>query len=203
MKKDVVFGSWNQGKVKEIEALLGEEEIRLLSWRDFEYPFSVEEDGTTFRENAVKKAIVTAKITGVIALSDDSGLEVEGLQGRPGIFSARYAGPAAQDEDNIAKVLRQLEGVPYARRKARFVCVIAICTPEGRCEWVEGECGGMIAETPRGSQGFGYDPIFLVPELGKTFAELEPEEKNRISHRAQAVGKVRPLLKKYLLETQT
>lgn len=199
MKKEMVFGSWNQGKAREFEALLGEEEIRLLSWKDFDYPFSVEEDGTTFRENALKKASVTAKITGAVSLADDSGLEVEYLQGRPGIFSARYAGPAAQDAENIAKVLEELQGVPGAHRKARFVCVIAICTPEGQCKWVEGECGGVITEAPRGSQGFGYDPIFLVPELGKTFAELEPEEKNRISHRAQAVHKVRPLLREYLL----
>jgi XTP/dITP diphosphohydrolase len=197
--KEVVFGSWNKGKVREFEALLGEEGLRLLSWKDFANPFSVEEDGTTFRENALKKASFTAKITHTVSLADDSGLEVEYLQGRPGIFSARYAGPAAPDAENIAKVLEELQGVPFSLRKARFVCVIAICTPGGRCEWVEGECGGVIADSPRGTQGFGYDPIFLAPELGKTFAELNPGEKNRISHRAQAVNKLRPLLKKYLL----
>ena len=200
MGKKLVLGSRNLGKIKEFQALLKGENLILLSWQDFPYPFSVKEDGKTFQENALKKAETTARITGEIAIADDSGLEVDFLNQRPGILSARYAGPKANEEDNNAKLLQELKGVPLSKRGARFVCAIVICTPEGNWDWVEGECRGIITESPRGDQGFGYDPIFFVPELGKTFAELSPEEKNRISHRAQAVEKLRPLLKKYFPE---
>ncbi len=200
MGKKLVLGSRNLGKIKEFQALLKGENLILLSWQDFPYPFSVKEDGKTFQENALKKAETTARITGEIAIADDSGLEVDFLNQRPGILSARYAGPKANEEDNNAKLLQELKGVPLSKRGARFVCAIVICTPEGNWDWVEGECRGIITESPRGEQGFGYDPIFFVPELGKTFAELSPEEKNRISHRAQAVEKLRPLLKKYFPE---
>ena len=193
MGKKLVLGSRNLGKIKEFQALLKGENLILLSWQDFPYPFSVKEDGKTFQENALKKAETTARITGEIAIADDSGLEVDFLNQRPGILSARYAGPKANEEDNNAKLLQELKGVPLSKRGARFVCAIVICTPEGNWDWV-------ITESPRGEQGFGYDPIFFVPELGKTFAELSPEEKNRISHRAQAVEKLRPLLKKYFPE---
>ena len=198
MEKKVVLGSCNQGKVEEFRALLKEEALTLLSWKDFDYPFSVKEDGKTFRENALKKAEITARVTGEVSIADDSGLEVDYVNGQPGIFSARYAGPEARDEENNDKLLRELKGVPFSQREARFVCAIVIFSPEGRWEWVEGECRGIITDSPRGKQGFGYDPIFLIPELGKTFAELSPEEKNRISHRARAINKLRPLLKKYL-----
>jgi XTP/dITP diphosphohydrolase len=197
MGKKLVLGSRNPGKIKEFHALLKGETLTLLSWRDFPYPFSVKEDGKTFQENALKKAKTTARITGEIAIADDSGLEVDFLDQQPGILSARYAGPEASEEDNNAKLLRELKGVPPSKRGARFVCAIVICTPEGNWDWVEGECRGIITESPRGEQGFGYDPIFFVPELGKTFAELSPEEKNRISHRARAMDKLRPILKKY------
>ena len=200
MGKKLVLGSRNLGKIKEFQALLKGENLILLSWQDFPYPFSVKEDGKTFQENALKKAETTARITGEIAIADDSGLEVDFLNQRPGILSARYAGPKAKEEDNNAKLLQELKGVPLSKRGARFVCAIVICTPEGNWDWVEGECRGIITESPRGEQGFGYDPIFFVPELGKTFAELSPEEKNRISHRARAVEKLRPLLKKYFPE---
>ena len=200
MGKKLVLGSRNLGKIKEFQALLKGENLILLSWQDFPYPFSVKEDGKTFQENALKKAKTTARITGEIAIADDSGLEVDFLNQRPGILSARYAGPKANEEDNNAKLLQELKGVPLSKRRARFVCAIVICTPEGNWDWVEGECRGIITESPRGDQGFGYDPIFFVPELGKTFAELSPEEKNRISHRARAVEKLRPLLKKYFPE---
>ncbi len=200
MKKKVVFGSQNLGKIREFRTLLKDEAVTLLSWNDFDHPFSVNEDRETFWENAFKKAETTARITGEVSIADDSGLEVDYLNGRPGVFSARYAGPTARDEENNARLLQELQGVPLSQRGARFVCAIAICAPDGTWEWVEGECRGYITELPQGEQGFGYDPIFFAPELGKTFAELSHEEKNRISHRARAADKLRPLLRRYLRE---
>ncbi|MCD6353572.1 MAG: XTP/dITP diphosphatase [Proteobacteria bacterium] len=201
MTKKVVFGSQNQGKIKEFQAILREKDLTILSWENFDHPFSVNEDGKTFWENALKKAEITARTTGEVSIADDSGLEVDYVNGQPGIFSARYSGADANDEKNNNKLLRKLRGVPPRQRGARFVCAIVIFSPEGRWEWVEGECRGIITDAPRGNQGFGYDPIFLVPELGKTFAELNPEEKNRISHRARAINKLKPLLKNYFLKS--
>jgi len=201
MIKKIVLGTQNQGKIKEFQNILGKEDITLLYWKDFDCPFSVKEDGRTFRENALKKAEITARKTDEVSIADDSGLEVDWLKGKPGIFSARYAGIEATDEKNINKLLEELKNVPSCQRGARFVCAIVIFSPDGTWEWVEGECRGIITEKPRGDQGFGYDPVFLVPALGKTFAELNPQEKNRISHRARAISKVKPLLKKYFSET--
>ena len=197
MTKKIVLGTRNQGKIAEFRALLADEDVTLLSWKDFDYPFSVVEDGKTFWENALKKAELTARITGEVSLADDSGLEIAYLGQRPGVFSARYAGPQARDEDNNTKVFQEMRGVPLSERGARFVCAIVLYTPDGAWEWVEGESPGVITESPRGSNGFGYDPLFLVLDLGKTFAELSQEEKNRISHRARAMEKLRPHLKKY------
>ena len=197
MTKKIVLGTGNQKKLAEFRTLFGEQEVTLLSWKDFDYPFSVVEDGKTFWENALKKAELTARITNEVSIADDSGLEVAYLNQRPGIFSARYAGPNASDEKNNLKVLKELEGVPSLARGARFVCALAIYSPGGKWDWVEGECKGLIVDSFRGENGFGYDPLFLVPDLRKTFAELSQEEKNRISHRARAVEKLRPLLKKY------
>ncbi|MCX8011868.1 MAG: XTP/dITP diphosphatase [Desulfobacterota bacterium] len=197
MRKIIVLGTRNIGKIAEFQALLSGEDITLLSWQDYDYPFFVVEDGATFCRNAWKKAELTARITGEVAIADDSGLEVPYLNQDPGIFSARYAGVGATDEENNAKLLRQLKGVTGEKRKARFVCAIVICSSSGEFDWVEGECWGRIADSPRGKGGFGYDPVFFVTEMGKTFAELSSEEKNQISHRARAVEKLRPLLKKY------
>jgi XTP/dITP diphosphohydrolase len=197
MTKKIVLGTRNQGKIEEFRALLADEDVALLSWKDFDYSFSVVEDGKTFWENALKKAELTARITHEVSLADDSGLEITYLGQRPGVFSARYAGSDASDEENNLKVLKELEGMPLIDRGARFVCALAIYSPDGKWDWVEGECKGLIIDSFRGKNGFGYDPLFLVPDLGKTFAELSQEEKNRISHRAKAVEKLRPLLKKY------
>jgi len=197
MTKKIVLGTRNQGKIAEFRALLADEDVALLSWKDFDYPFSVVEDGKSFWENALKKAELTARITGEVSVADDSGLEITYLGQRPGVFSARYAGPDAGDEENNLKVLKELEGIPLFERGARFVCALAIYSPDGKWDWVEGECKGLIIDSFRGENGFGYDPLFLVPDLGKTFAELSQEEKNRISHRARAMEKLRPLLKKY------
>lgn len=199
MTNKLVLGTRNPGKILEFSAFLADEDVTLLSWKDFDYPFSVVEDGKTFWKNALKKAELTARITGEVSLADDSGLEITYLGQRPGIFSARYAGPQASDEDNNIKVFQEMRGVALSERGARFVCAVVIYAPDGKWERVEGECQGVITESPRGRKGFGYDPLFLVPELGKTFAELNQEEKNLISHRARAMERLRPLLKKYFL----
>ena len=198
MSEDVVLGTNNQGKAREFQALLGSEEFSLLSWKDFDKPITVVEDGETFLENAMKKAEETARVTGLLAIADDSGLEVDYLKGAPGVYSARYAGAEATDQDNYEKLLEELKEVPDEQRVARFVCVIAVCSPDGTKDWVEGECRGVITDAPRGGQGFGYDPVFYFPALGKTFAEISAEEKNQVSHRAEAIRKLRPVLKKFL-----
>jgi XTP/dITP diphosphohydrolase len=157
----------------------------------------VAETGETFEENATLKATAFAAAGGRLALADDSGLEVDALGGEPGTRSHRYAGENADDADRIVFLLDKLRDVPEEKHAARFRCVIAIAEPGGRVVLCEGECRGVIISTPRGSHGFGYDPIFYLPELGKTMAELTLEEKNRISHRARAASKAREILLKW------
>jgi XTP/dITP diphosphohydrolase len=147
----------------------------------------VVEDGDSFAANARKKAETIARLTGRLTLADDSGLSVDALQGRPGVYSARYAGPDASDADNNSRLLQELAGVADRERTAAFCCVMALCTPEGRCELFEGRLAGLILAAPRGAGGFGYDPLFLVPEYGRTLAELPLDIKNRISHRGLAL----------------
>ena len=154
----------------------------------------VREDGQTCEANAVKKAQAIMQYTGLTTVADDTGLVVEALGGRPGVHAARYAGPNATYEDNWRKLLRELKGVARDHRRARFVTVAAIARPSAKVEVAEGVLEGLIAEEPAGSQGFGYDPVFFVPEVGKTLAQLSPDQKNRISHRARALRKVRELL---------
>ncbi len=154
----------------------------------------VPEEGDTFLANAVAKARAYADMTGLLALADDSGLEVDALRGAPGVRSARFAGEGASDAERNAYLLRLLEGVPPDRRTARFVCVIAIAEPEGELQTVRGTVEGMIAPAPRGGGGFGYDPLFYLPWLGRTMAELSPAEKNRLSHRARAGAAARSVL---------
>lgn len=190
----LVIASRNRGKIAEYGEMLRDLPVEILSLADFPDLPEVRETGRTFRENALIKARAAAAATGLIALADDSGLEVDCLNGAPGVYSSRYAGPEQDDEANNRKLLAALEGVPMARRGARFRCVIAVVTPEGREFLSEGVCEGKISFAPRGSAGFGYDPLFLIPSLGKTFAELGPEVKNRISHRAQALRAARDLL---------
>jgi len=192
--RKLVLASRNPGKLKELKALLRPLDIEVASLQDYPHIPEVAEDGTTFAENAVKKARAVAAATGLLALADDSGLEVDYLNGAPGVFSARFAGAGHDDRANNEKLLRLLEGVPPEKRTARFRCVVAIATPEGKVYTAEGICEGVIATEPRGERGFGYDPLFLVPQLGKTFAELEPSLKNTISHRARALAKAREIL---------
>ena len=152
------------------------------------------EDGATYGENALKKAWSAAKFTGKPALADDTGLEVDTLGGQPGLYSARFAGEGCTFQDNVLKLLHLLEGVPSERRGARFVCVVALVAPGGRERVVEGELCGRITESQAGIGGFGYDPVFYVPEAGKTLAELTADEKNRISHRRRALDKARAII---------
>ena len=157
------------------------------------------EDGDTFEANAVKKARIVARHTGRPALADDSGLEVDALDGTPGITSARFAGEGATDETNNARLLTLLDGIPEKKRTARFRCAIAIATPDGTVRTAEGCCEGRILHSPKGRWGFGYDPLFLLPEHGLTFSELPPEKKNRISHRGRALRAARSLISESLL----
>jgi len=193
MKKLLVASS-NQGQVREIQALLQDFQINLLTPEDLGLLVYVTEDGLSYADNAAKKAIIFARASGMLTLSDDSGLEVEDLGGAPGIFSARYAPQlGATDSDRRVYLLHQLS--PYPRPwAARFHCTVALASPDGAVHFSEGVCQGEIIPQERGMNGFGYDPIFLIPELGRTMAELNMEEKNRLSHRAQAVVAIQPLL---------
>ncbi|MBK8481960.1 MAG: XTP/dITP diphosphatase [Proteobacteria bacterium] len=195
----LVFATRNAGKLRELrELLVTLPAIEIFSLDDFpKAPEALPETGETFAENAQQKAVAALHATGLAALADDSGLEVAALGGRPGIHSARYAGPAATDADRVAKLLRELADVPEAERVARFRCVIALVTPERPdvAELREGCCEGTILRAPRGDQGFGYDPVFFVPALGRTFAEVSGAEKHRHSHRGHAMQAIAALLR--------
>jgi XTP/dITP diphosphohydrolase len=198
----VVIASRNKGKIAEFQDLLQGLEVNVLSLADFLGLPEVAETGASFQENALLKARAVAGATGLLAVADDSGLEVDHLKGAPGIYSSRYAGPGHDDAANIRKLLAVLEGVPASRRTARFRCMIAIVTP-ARSEYLsEGVCDGRITTATRGEGGFGYDPVFLVPSLGQTFAELGAPVKNRISHRAQAMKNAREILVSLLRREQ-
>ena len=184
--RELVVATGNQGKLKEFGLLLSGSVDRVLSLSDFPACPEVIEDGETFEENAVLKAKSAAMVTGIPAIADDSGLVVEALNGLPGVRSARYAGEHARDEDNNAKLLGELADVPAERRSAAFVSAIALCYPDGVCMTFTGELKGVLLDKPRGAGGFGYDPLFLVPEFDMTLAELPIETKNVISHRGRA-----------------
>ncbi|MDO8683209.1 MAG: XTP/dITP diphosphatase [Armatimonadota bacterium] len=185
--KTLVIATTNPGKVKEISRLLAGLSLNILSLADFPAIPQVEETGSTFTENAIIKARHAAKYTGEMSLADDSGLEVDALDGKPGIQSSRFAGPGATDAQRNKLLLSLLKDTPDEKRTARFHCVVAIASPSGETQIFDGVCEGLITREPRGAHGFGYDPVFFVPEYGKTMAELPPEVKNEISHRAKAV----------------
>ena len=186
----VLLASRNQGKIKEIKVLLSEyiKDIEVLSLDDVGYFGEIEENGTTFEENAIIKANVGAQL-GYICIADDSGLSVDALDGAPGVYSARYSGYHANDEDNNTKLLSELKNIPFEKRTARYVCVIACVFPDGRKIVVRETCEGKILSEYRGDGGFGYDPLFYVDKFGKTFAELSMQEKNTESHRGKAMRK--------------
>ena len=188
----------NPGKILELQALLGDSGVALLSLADFPLLPEIPEEGATFAENAAAKATAVARLTILPALADDSGLMVDALQGAPGVFSARYAQDLTAprpptDADNWGKLLDELKGVPWGDRGAHFVCELALATPGGRILRARGECAGVIALEPQGETGFGYDPVFWVPEYAATMAQLGPEIKNRISHRARALAAFKEL----------
>ena len=192
----LLIATTNRGKALEYKALLSGIPYEIVTMPEQGLYLEVEETGATFEENARLKALALATESGLLSLADDSGLEVDALGGKPGVHSSRYAGEGASDEDRYRLLLDKLRDVPDGRRAARFRCVIAIAAPGGQVELYSGECPGVITKEPRGSNGFGYDPVFYLPELRKTMAELSPEEKNRISHRSQAAEKAREALLK-------
>ena len=178
--KEVIIATKNAGKAKEFEHIFSQYHITVKSLLDFEEIEDIVEDGETFEENAL--------------IADDSGLEVDALHGRPGVYSARYAGEGRDDQANIKKVLSELEGIPTEQRGARFVCALALVTPEGEESVVRGTCEGQILTECLGSEGFGYDPIFYLPELEKTMAQIPKHQKNVLSHRADAFAKLQTIL---------
>jgi XTP/dITP diphosphohydrolase len=188
-KTTLVIATRNQGKTKEIRELLHDFPIEIKNLDDFGPIPEIIEDGQTFEDNAYKKSSMTARMLGLPALADDSGLCVDALGGSPGVHSARYAGPHATDADNCRKLLDALKGNPH--RNAAFECVISLAVPTGAALTYAGRCEGIITEEPMGSGGFGYDPVFFYPPANKTFAQLDPEEKNRVSHRGKALAEVR------------
>ncbi len=198
---ELVLATGNRDKQKEMVALLGDLSITIRTLSEFEPVPPIIEDGETCEANAIKKATIIANHTGRLALADDTGLEVEALDGRPGVYAARHAGEQATYEDNCRKLLEELQGVPADKRGARFLTVIALAEPTHSVDVVEGVLEGTIADTFSGNDGFGYDPVFFVPALGKTLAQITLEEKNQISHRGRALVKAKQLLQQKILQT--
>ncbi|MBT2693093.1 XTP/dITP diphosphatase [Bacillus sp. ISL-55] len=194
--ESVIIATRNKGKAKEFEKLFLPKGLAVKTLLDYPELEDVEETGSTFKENAILKAEAIANNLGVRVIADDSGLEIDALEGRPGVYSARYAGPEKNDEHNIDKVLEELHGVPERERTARFCCALAMAEPGKETLTVFGTCEGSILNERRGTNGFGYDPIFFVEAEGKAMAELASDEKNKISHRANAIKKLDDLLKK-------
>jgi XTP/dITP diphosphohydrolase len=192
----LVIATRNPGKTSEIREMLKDFPITIKNLNDFGPIPEVVEDGATFDENAYKKSSFTARVLGYPALADDSGLCVDALNGAPGVLSARYAGENAADKENNDKLLGELNGI--SARKAAFECVISLAVPNGAALTYDGRCEGIIADKPAGNNGFGYDPIFYYPPLGKTFAQMTPEEKNKASHRGKALAEMRKEFDKVL-----
>lgn len=190
----VLLATQNRGKVKELQELIAGEDIEVISLGDLEEWEEVEETGATFAENAAMKARIAAQRTGLVSIADDSGLEVDAIQGAPGVYSARYAGEPKDDEKNNDKLLKELEDVPEEQRTARFRCALVVASPTGEEFLTEGVVEGRILNERRGKEGFGYDPLFYLPDFGRTMAQLNLSQKNKISHRAQAFRQVVPLL---------
>jgi XTP/dITP diphosphohydrolase len=193
----------NQHKVSEFRRLLRDMPCRLVTPRDVSLELDVEEDGVTFAENAAKKARAFAAASGLLSLADDSGIEVDALDGRPGVYSARYGRPELLDEGRVQLMLKELENVPDVQRGCRYVAVIAIAWPDGRIEQFEGTCEGRVASEPSGANGFGYDPVFYVSSEDATMAEIPSEAKDRISHRGIAVRKAADSLRRAITNSNT
>ena len=192
----LLIATTNPGKFDELSSLLSDCPFSMVSLQDVGIDEDVAETGSTFEENASLKAAAYGHTSGLPTLADDSGLEVDALGGEPGLRSSRFAGPGATDADRIALLLQKLDNIPDGEREARFRCVIAVSWPSESLELYTGECLGRIVQTPRGANGFGYDPIFLLPEIGKTMAELSGEQKSKVSHRGRATRKAAAALKR-------
>jgi XTP/dITP diphosphohydrolase len=195
---ELIIATRNRGKVREIRKALRGLRIRIKPLSHFQGVPPVEEDGETFVENALKKARFYSKHFGKLTIADDSGLEVDSLKGLPGIYSARYSGRKSSDRENNRKLLKEMEGFPPSKRGARFECAIAIVSPGGRETVIEASCKGRIGLKEVGRRGFGYDPLFILPRLGKTMAQLSIEKKNRISHRGKALKKLRKVIPTFM-----
>lgn len=195
---ELVLATSNKGKVREIQAILEPYGIRVRTAAQMGFDEDIPETGTTFADNAQIKARAAAQALGLPALADDSGLVVKALGGRPGVYSARYAGPEADDAANNRKLLHELGDTPPEQRGAAFVCVMACCKPAGGVLLAKGTLSGRIALEPAGSGGFGYDPVFELPEMGLTAAQLEPDQKNAVSHRARALANLAERLPGFL-----
>ncbi|WP_257346404.1 XTP/dITP diphosphatase [Pseudalkalibacillus decolorationis] len=187
----IIIATHNEGKAREFRSLFEALNVDVQSLKDLNYYEEIEETGSTFNENAKIKAEAIAAHYNEIVIADDSGLTIEALDGKPGVYSARYAGEQKNDQENIKKVLSKMEGVANAKRKAQFVCVLAVAVPGKPTYTIKGTCDGVITHTPSGENGFGYDPIFYVPSLLKTLAQMSQEEKNQISHRADALKELK------------
>jgi XTP/dITP diphosphohydrolase len=192
--KEVIIATKNPGKAREFEHIFTPRGVKVRTLLDFPEIEDVEETGTTFEENAILKAEAVSKQLNKMVIGDDSGLVVDALEGRPGIYSARYAGEQKDDQKNIEKVLSELDGKPREDRSGRFYCALAVAIPNENTVTVSGTCEGIILEEPKGTNGFGYDPIFFVPEKGVAMAELSGDEKNELSHRANALKKLDAIL---------
>ncbi|MGY5388193.1 XTP/dITP diphosphatase [Bacillus spizizenii] len=192
--KEAIIATHNPGKVKEFKEILEPKGYDVKSLAEIGFTEEIEETGNTFEENAILKAEAVAKAVNKMVIADDSGLSIDNLGGRPGVYSARYAGEQKDDQANIDKVLSELKGIEKEQRTARFRCALAVSIPGEETKTVEGHVEGYIAEEPRGEYGFGYDPIFIVKDKDKTMAELTSDEKNKISHRADALKKLSKLL---------
>lgn len=195
---ELLVATRNKKKLQEIKELLADFHFHVTSLDDYRDLPEILEDGKTFEQNAIKKAATIALATGRFVLGDDSGLEVKALNNQPGVYSARYSGDGATDRKNNAKLLRALRGVPLKKRGARFRCAVAIAGPEGLVGVVSGSCSGVIGAKEKGTAGFGYDPLFVIPKFGKTFAELGLEVKHAMSHRFRALKKAKRLMEGYL-----
>ena len=194
---EIIVATRNRGKIREIRKALRGLELTIHSLNDFSGVPEMVEDGKSFSKNALKKARFYSKYFSELALGDDSGLEVDVLEGLPGIYSARYAGEGASDRTNNRKLLTEMDGVPISKRGARFKCVVAMVSTDGREAVAEGSCRGRIGFMEMGKKGFGYDPIFILPQYGKTMAQLTLEEKNRVSHRGKALRKLKKIMAKF------
>lgn len=198
MGRDLLLATHNAGKKAELADLLGDLGVELMTLADLGLDLVVDEVGRTFEENAVLKATVYATATGYLTLADDSGLEVDALNGQPGIHTARYGGEGLTPQQRYERLLQELADVPWDRRTARFRCVVALADADGLLGTASGKCEGLISYAPAGKQGFGYDPVFYLPERGVTMAQLTAEEKQQISHRGRATIAIKPLLRELL-----